>query len=541
MKRGIFSILFLSLILGHAAPLQIDGLKVDFQSNPSGVSNTPRLSWKLSSTERTKRQKKYHILAASSADKLTPEAADLWDSKLQKRASKHLITWGGKPLKEGQDVHWKVKVHDEKETESDWSDPASFTVGGKMELLKPARISTFESSSEALNSLYQESVKKLDAQIAKTSKGGLAELGTGLEVHRSARAILYHFDALPHLNEWIHQMDKSRTKEGFFPIKPGSKSVGALSSESGITVNHPVWWMGGDHDLVKKRWTHFEKHMIARENADKAFKGTNWGDLKAREGIPAEFLDLCYLGFTTRLTRELALPAQQPLNVIRFQDYAARIRKSFTHQFLKEDGNLKVASQSAHLLALRSAVLKKENQKIIIDSLLASIEKDGLKVGPIGAYFLPSVLSLTNNQDKAIDLLTQLTDEQKSSFIGNGVSEWLMSFLAGIDASSAGFTNVKIAPRIPSGDSLTWVQASYDSVAGKITVRWEKLENGGLKVDFSTPPGSFARIILPCTKDQKITESGKPLAEALGIDQASRTDTVVSLISHSGSYSILIK
>lgn len=541
MKRGLLSALIFSAVFANAAPIQVNDLRVDFQANPTGVSSLPSLSWKLQSDERGKRQMGYHILAASSVEKLTPKTADLWNSKFQKGAFKHLVPWGGKALKNGQKVHWKVRVQDENQKDGDWSQPASFSVGGKKILQKPARISEFESSSDSLNSLFAESLSSMETRLANFSEGGSGSLGTGAEVQRSARAFLYHFDALPHLNEWIRRMDDGRTKENFFPTQPGSKSVGSISSEAGITVNHPLWWMGGDAGLVEKRWTKFEKHMIAREKADPKFKGSTWGGLTETEGMPAEFLDLCYLGFTTRLARELATPARQPLNVIRFNDYAARIRASFEKQYLTEDGSLKVTSQTAHLLALRCAVLKPTQQKVVIDSLMTSLKKDGPKVGPIGAYFLPGVLTLTKHQDEAVKILTELTDDQKKTFIGNGVSEWLMSFLTGIDASAQGFGQVLIAPRIPGDHSLTWVKASYHSVAGKISVHWEKQKDGSLKVDATIPAGAMAHIILPGKKGQTITEGGKPIKEALGVELAGQTDSIIRLISQSGSYSFLIK
>lgn len=544
MKQGILSVVFLPLILvnfAKASPLEVFDLRTEFQTEATGVSSTPRLSWKLKSDQRAKSQSHYHILAASSPEKLTLKEADLWNSQLQKKHLKHLIPWQGKALQDGQKVHWKVKIHDEKGKEQEWSSPTHFTVGTQKSFKKPKRISSFKSSSDHLNSLFDESIKALQARLALNLKEGPIDLGLGIDLQRSARALLYHFDSIPLLSEWIHQMDQSRSEEGFFPVKPGSKDLGNLSSESGITVNHPLWWMSGDHELPKKRWTYFEKHMMARENADLLFKGSTWGGLKESEGVPPAYLDLCHLGTATRLTRELALPAQQPLNVIRFQDYAGRIRKNFERRFIKEDGTLKHSSQTAQLLALRSAVLRKEQQKKIIDNLLHSLDQNGPQVGPIGAHLLPSVLSLTQNQDKAVQLLSELNDEQKKAFLGNGLSEWFMSFLAGIDASSAGFANIRITPRIPSGDSLIWVEASHHSVVGEIKTRWEKLENGALKVDFTIPPGSLARISLPCEEGQSVSEGGLPLNEAFGIEKASQDGSVINLVSHSGTYSVLIK
>lgn len=542
MKNGILIAFLLAPLLASAAPVVVEDLRVEFQSNPAGVGKLPTLSWKLVSDQRGARQSAYQILAASSAEKLEAEkTADVWNSEKKPGAVSHLVLWGGKGLKDGQKVFWKVKVWNHEDEESTWSDPAHFVSGGKKAFPHPKRISGFESSSKELNQLYEDSVKRLEERLKSFPENGGGNLGTGAEVQRSARALLYHFDSLPHLTEWIRLMDESQTKENYFPIHPGSKEVGSISSDAGVLVNHPLWWMGGDSKLVQKRWGIFEKYMMSRETRDKKFKGTKWGNIAATEGISAEFLDLCYLGFSTRLIREMAGPARQPLNVLRFQDYAARIRTSFGEQFLEKDGSLKAKSQTAHLLALRCGVLTREQHKPVIDDLVASLKKEGAKVGPIGAHFLPPVLSLTNNQDLAVKILTGLNEEQRKIFAGNGVSEWLMGFLAGVDSAADGFSQALIAPRIPTDGSVTEVIAHHITPRGKLAVAWKIQEDQSLKIDVTIPPGIFARIILPSKKGQEITESGNPLKEAPGVELVAKTDSTFSMISQSGTYSFLIK
>ncbi len=469
------------------------------------------------------------------------ETADLWNSKVANSANKHLISWKGKKLKKNQKVFWKVQVWDESNAVSKWSKPASFVVGGIKSTPKPTRVSHFESSSPELNKLYTGSITELGKRINLFSAKNPLALGSGAEVHRSARALLYHFDSAPHLSEWLDLMDRSVNDHDFFPIHPGTKKVGPISSDAAIIVHHPVWWMSGDSAFPKARWTIYEKYMIAREKLDPKFKGKKWGEVGDTEGATAAFIDLCYLGFTTRLVRELAVPAAQPLNAIRFQDFASRIKNSFQAQYIDENGSLKVNSQTAQVLALRSAVLTPEQKKTVTADLMKSLTSEGLKVGPIGAHFLPGVLSLTNNQNTAIKLLTSLKEADRKQFIDNGISEWLMSFVAGIDASIAGFAQVTIAPRIPSDDSLKWVKAHYESQGGKIAVHWQKLPEGGLKVDITIPPSTFARIYLPVKKGQTITADGKTIKDAPAIDILKQSDTNVSLISQSGQYSLLIK
>jgi hypothetical protein len=524
-----------------AAPLQVADLRTEMQQSPVGVGTAPRFSWKLVTTERGKLQRAYQILAATDPAKLTEEAADLWNSKQQNTGLHTHVPWKGKKLSLRKKVHWKVRVWDEKEEPGPWSEAATFQVYGEASLPKLTRTSTFESSSPALNELYRQSVESLEKRLSAFVAGDPAALGNGAQVQRSARAMLYHFDVAPHLSTWLGLMDSSLTDNRTFPVAPGSRQVGSFSSEGAILVNHPVWWMSGDSRLPQERWKFFEDHMIFREKNDKTFKGKAWGEVEPTEGMSAEFLDLAYLGLTTRFIRELSGPAQQPVNVVRFQDYAARIRESFRKQFVTDQGSLKTDSQSAQLLALRSDVLKADEKQQVVADLTASLAQNGVEVGPIGAHFLPAVLTLTGQQDKAIAFLTNLTPAQQEIFAGNGVSAWLMAYLAGIDAGFPGFEQFRITPGIPTDGSLTRVKASHQSPVGEVSVHWQILDSGSLKVEVTIPAGAIAKINLPAKKSAKITEGGKTIEEAPAVDLLNRTDDSVTLISQSGSYSFLVE
>src|SRR4051812_11975409 len=57
------------------------GLTADGTPNALGIDDTtPVLRWQISSTQRAVTQTKYRVLVASSADKLTPADADVWDT-----------------------------------------------------------------------------------------------------------------------------------------------------------------------------------------------------------------------------------------------------------------------------------------------------------------------------------------------------------------------------------------------------------------------------------------------------------------------------
>ncbi|MBE0652553.1 MAG: family 78 glycoside hydrolase catalytic domain [Bacteroidales bacterium] len=113
-----------------SAQLQAVQLQCEYRDNPPGIDETqPRLSWILDSGGKSKSQTAYRILAASSAENLSLDTGDLWDSGMVPGSNPTNIIYRGKPLVSFQECYWKVRVWDEQERESAWSDPAFFSIG----------------------------------------------------------------------------------------------------------------------------------------------------------------------------------------------------------------------------------------------------------------------------------------------------------------------------------------------------------------------------------------------------------------------------
>lgn len=77
------------------------------------------------------------------------------------------------------------------------------------------------------------------------------------------------------------------------------------------------------------------------------------------------------------------------------------------------------------------------------------------------------------------------------------VCEWLFGTMCGINVE--GENKFKISPR--PGGHFEFAEASYDSVYGKIFVRWDKTD-GGYKYKISVPSNCKADIILPDGRKQ---------------------------------------
>jgi alpha-L-rhamnosidase len=113
-------------------------LQCDFRTDPVGIDSTaPRLDWILQPTDPFSRglvQSAYQILVSSSPQLLAQDQGDLWDSAKIISNRSNQIPYAGKWLAADQSVWWKVRAWDGKDTASDWSLPATWTMG----VLKPS-------------------------------------------------------------------------------------------------------------------------------------------------------------------------------------------------------------------------------------------------------------------------------------------------------------------------------------------------------------------------------------------------------------------
>ncbi len=97
-------------------------LRCEYKTNPLGIdAPTPRLFWALDAGgRRDARQTEYQIVADDGA---------LWDSgKVASPQTTH-VPYGGPTLQSGQRVTWKVRVWDETDRESEWSETAFWQMG----------------------------------------------------------------------------------------------------------------------------------------------------------------------------------------------------------------------------------------------------------------------------------------------------------------------------------------------------------------------------------------------------------------------------
>lgn len=92
-------------------------------------SSAPCLAWTLESPDRGAVQTAWQVRAASSAELLSADRPDLWDSGRTEGDRQFQISYGGRPLTSGEQVFWQVRVWDGTGQASPWSQTATWTMG----------------------------------------------------------------------------------------------------------------------------------------------------------------------------------------------------------------------------------------------------------------------------------------------------------------------------------------------------------------------------------------------------------------------------
>jgi alpha-L-rhamnosidase len=121
---------FLSLASFASAEVATHDLRAEYLTNPIQLdTEKPRLSWKLKPANRDDRnisQKAYQVLVASKAALLDQDKGDLWDSGRVDSDQSILVRYAGSELKSLQRCFWKVRVWDQDNQPSEWSDVAAW-------------------------------------------------------------------------------------------------------------------------------------------------------------------------------------------------------------------------------------------------------------------------------------------------------------------------------------------------------------------------------------------------------------------------------
>ncbi len=124
--------LFLFFCFTAFTQVQVDKLRCEYLQNPIGIDIViPRLSWQIKVKDDSKNimQQAYRIQVASAKDAFDKKKQLVWDTgKVDSDQSVHIEYNGQKPQSRDR-FYWRVKIWDNQDRESGWSETAFWEMG----------------------------------------------------------------------------------------------------------------------------------------------------------------------------------------------------------------------------------------------------------------------------------------------------------------------------------------------------------------------------------------------------------------------------
>ena len=117
----------------------------------------------------------------------------------------------------------------------------------------------------------------------------------------------------------------------------------------------------------------------------------------------------------------------------------------------------------------------------------------------------------------------------------SAVSEWLWRNVAGLnpDDQHPGYQSFTIRP-LPTRE-VTWCQASYESIRGRIISDW-KCDGGKFTLAVTVPPNYTTVVYLPARDIKSVTEGNQPAEHAEGVKFLRTENDRVVLQVDAGAY-----
>jgi len=243
----------------------------------------------------------------------------------------------------------------------------------------------------------------------------------------------------------------------------------------------------------------------------------------------------------------------------RYAARAAELCAAYNKKYFHNDtGTYATNSQASNAIPLAMGIAEPGTGDKALASVISDLEARGYATaGDIGFRYLLLALAEAGRSDVIYKLINQdekpgygyqlkmgataLTESWNASrsasqnhFMLGQITEWFYRYLVGIDIDpqGPGFSKIILRPA-PVGD-LTWAEATYNSLHGPITVRWERT-GGKFVVKTTIPANTTATVRLPARNGTPVLEGGSE-KETPGVKFLRREGDAVVLSIESGHY-----
>ncbi|MDY7109271.1 MAG: family 78 glycoside hydrolase catalytic domain [Planctomycetota bacterium] len=394
------------------------------------------------------------------------------------------------------------------------------------------------------------------------------------------RTASYLCDVHAFFTKWLIDLADAQREDGQFPMVAPLKVAGADGgpawADAGTICPWTMYWVYDDTNLLARHYDGMKRYVAfcvnrCTDDLRPPAEFHCFGDwLNIEDDTPRPVIFTAYFAYSTALTARAAAALGRDDEAARYHELFRRLRTVFNHAYVDAEGRIDGDSQTAYVLALAFDLVEGERREQAAAHLIRRIEaRDGhLSTGFVGTKDLMLVLSKIGRDDVAYRLLHNDTFPSWGFTIRHGatsiwerwngwtpedgfnnpgmnsfahyafgaVGEWIFRTIGGIDTATPGFRDIVIRPR-PGGE-LTRAKTSYDSIHGTIATHWE-LDGDELRLEVTIPPNTTALIHVPARAETQVMESGRPAADAAGLEPAGRADGAALFRAQAGQYRFL--
>lgn len=389
----------------------------------------------------------------------------------------------------------------------------------------------------------------------------------------SAKAAIYNFDMSLFYTKWLNDIgDAQNHITGYVPNTTPYQDGGGGTAWGSAYIIIP-WYMYqyyGDKRILEqhykgmKLWVEYLKNQ---RNKDGILVNQGLGEWVPPDivDIQPDFVNSCYYYHCCQLLTEISGVLNNSTDKLYYGQLAAEAQAAINIIYYNAgNSSYSIGRQGANIFPLGFGIAEKENVKAVFNNLLKNIIDQGklhFDTGILGTPLLLEVLTEMDRTDLAYTLMNQRDfpgfgfmiekgattiwetwqgDVSHSHPMFGSVCQWFYQNLGGIspDQNIPGFKHAIIKTSPVS--SLSYVNASYQSMYGEIKTQW-KFVGDDFLLNVTIPANSFATVYVLASDKKKVTESGKSISGNPNIKYLENQGKYAVYEVESGVYQFLSK
>lgn len=446
------------------------------------------------------------------------------------------------------------------------------------------QVGSFHTSDELFNRIHRliDMAIKSNTQSLLTDCPHREKLGWLEQTHLMGVSLFYNYGLNTLYEKIANDIAEAQHPDGLVPeIAPEYvKFTGEFldSPEWGSAVILSPWVdyrFTGNVDILAAHYGTMQAYLgyLGREAKDHILSEGlgDWYDVGPK---PEGFAQLTGMKVTATATyyrdltvmEKIARLLDRPGDAAHYEKLAAEVKASYNREVLHPATNeYDGGSQTANGMSLAVGLVPQIRRKAVLRNLVANIRahKNHLTSGDVGFHYVLNALREGGKGKVICQMLSQRTPPSYAYQLAQGATslteawnanpvhsqdhfmlgdaeQWFYRGLAGLNFDLARPKGEQIVFRPEMVCGIRSARASYDSVQGKVAIRWWR-SAAKTEIDVTVPVGETALVYVPGKDRGAVTESGKPVMEARGVRWVRSVGKDQEFRVESGKYRFVVR